>query len=318
MGRVMTGDIAASALHGEMRTAPPGSAAGDDAVLTSLGSSQAVRLGEVWSPLLLQKARRGKLQVFVSPFHRTLLTADPLMRALAAAVPGFRATVLPAVMEAGGLTSAEDFAEFDQIEALVKAGKRAEAIAHLKSIQWAPQGLTGDGIQSRFPWADLDAAAHPAVDPELLRSAHGAVPPGSRQWWTRGYESNKLAEARVRAVARWITGPLVANASGGTGDDAVVLVVTHGGFVAQLTNLLLHRAFTGVAEERKEALSTDGIRNTSVTSLFLPSPEYSFVGEFRVHGALEWVAKLELFNDTAHLRSEQLRFWARERLGAKL
>ena len=138
------GELSPEAFNTAMRDAKPRGGertdAGSDATLTELGRSQAQRLGAAWAPLLVDKARRGKLLVFVSPFKRTLMTADPLMAALASAVPGFRAAVLPAIMEAGGLTSREDFAHFGRIGALMKGGRREEAVALLGSIQWAPQG----------------------------------------------------------------------------------------------------------------------------------------------------------------------------------
>ena len=71
-----------------MRDAPENMDAGADAPLTSKGVAQAAAFGAAWAPLLAERAKQGKLKVFVSPFLRTLQTADPLMKELAALVPG--------------------------------------------------------------------------------------------------------------------------------------------------------------------------------------------------------------------------------------
>lgn len=101
MERLRTGDIAAKPFNEQMRRGPPGAHGGADAELTPLGLEQADMLGAAWAPALSAAAAAGKLRVYVSPFIRTMRTADPLLRRVVAAVPGFQATVLPAVMEEG-------------------------------------------------------------------------------------------------------------------------------------------------------------------------------------------------------------------------
>merc|ERR1712070_360445 len=58
-------------------------------------------------------------------------------------------------------------------------------------------------------------------------------------------------------------------------------------------------------------MSFEGIRNTSVTSLLLPSRAYTYPGE-RPNGRGEVVpfsSKLDIFNDTSHLGDDQLRMF---------
>ena len=55
-----------------------GSREDGDAPLTPLGEQQAEQLGEFYAPLLMEKAREGKLRLFVSPQMRTCQTAAPL------------------------------------------------------------------------------------------------------------------------------------------------------------------------------------------------------------------------------------------------
>ena len=105
MVKMGKGDIDADAFNRGMRDGPAGTAAGDDSSLSVLGVSQADCLGRSWAPLLLEKAKLGKLITFVSPFLRTLQTADPLLSEICRQVPGYKAVILPAIMEAGGLTA---------------------------------------------------------------------------------------------------------------------------------------------------------------------------------------------------------------------
>jgi broad specificity phosphatase PhoE len=312
MEKVTRGELSLAGFNKVMRDGPPGTGAGDDAKLTDLGLSQAAKLGAMWAPLLAEKAKHGKLICCVSPFCRTLQTADPLMTELRKRVPGFQAILLPPIMEAGGLTAGEDFKKFDDIEALMKQGKRTEAIAFLKNIKWKPQGMTGKQILKRFDWVRKATAADTVFGADIDVNVADDTP-----WYTDGYESRKRAETRVRKVATWIRDEVSTNASGTTGDGVVVVMVTHGQTIAQSTNFLVHAALTGKAEEN-ESVSFDGIRNTSVTGFLLPSPDYMYPGD-RPNTANELVryaCKLEFFNDTAHLGDEQHRFHANFVLGA--
>ena len=288
--KIARGELAPTELNKAMRDAPENMDAGADSPLTEKGAAQADRLGEAWGPLLADRAKQGKLKVFVSPFMRTLATADPLMRRLVQSAPGFTASLLPAIMEKGGLTAADDFRKFDQIDALTRAGKRDEALAFLKAIEWQPMGMTGEQIEQRFRWTVGSSGS--SDGPPLPGNVHVSR---SEPWWRDGYESSKAAAARVREVVQWLDGPLREGVSGDTvvvpaprnnhlehwstfvlqfgtvlaadhADCFLQVLVTHGGTIAALTEALLGFG---------EGLSADGIRNTSVSSLLMPSSSAS-------------------------------------------
>lgn len=65
MEHLNAGEMSNEEFNKNMRDGPPGTAAGDDATLSSLGLTQADRLGEAWAPLLIAKAKQGKLVTFV-------------------------------------------------------------------------------------------------------------------------------------------------------------------------------------------------------------------------------------------------------------
>ena len=140
--------------------------------------------------------------------------------------------------------------------------------------------------------------------------------PEDTPWYTKGYESRTRAEARVHRVGQWVRNEMINNSSGMTGDDVLVLMVTHGQMIAQTSNFLLHQAFTNKPEEN-ENVSFEGIRNTSVTSFLLPSSEYDYPGDRpNAQGnIIRYDAKIDFFNDTTHLGDEQLHLFAEGALG---
>jgi len=226
---------------------------------------------------------------------------------------GATAQVLPAIMEGGGLTASDDFQRFDKIDALNKLGKRDEAMAYFKQLQWQPMGMTKHDILARFSWASCS-------DNGL--GAPGEQIPTEGPWWLGGYESSKRSAARVGGVAAWMLGELRALAA----EDALVVCVCHGGTIALLTNLLLGAAFAGDNNGGSDALpredtgvSFDGIRNTSVTSFLLPGiggpPSAGAAGAKPVGYC---TCKLEFFNDASHLGMALSKSWAAEYLRAKL
>jgi len=315
--KLTRGELTSAKFIKALRDGPPGTAAGDDAVLSELGQTQARRLGEVWGHSLIEKARAGKLIVFVSPFTRTLQTADPLMREIIGQCPGFQALVLPAIMEAGGLMHAEDLRRFDSVDELTRQGRRKEALELFKSFIWQPQGLTARQMRSHFPWARTQPTAE---DKALLHGLlQAGVPDGDLReddpWWTGGYESTKRAARRVDGVANWI----LSSVRNDTSEDTVVLMVSHGAMIEQTANSLLHYSFTGRPVENP-SLSLAGVRNSSVTSLLLPSDRYEYLRERpNFNGeVVKFRCRLELFNDTAHLGDEMLRTFAIANLNAKL
>jgi len=223
--------LPAASFNRAMRNGPKGTDAGADALLTSLGKSQAQRLGLTYAPLLVSKAKQGKLKVFVSPFTRCMMTADPLMKELRKEIPSLEATVLPAIMESGGLTERNDFQNFDQIDELNKLGKRDEAIQLLKSIQWKAQGMSGIAMLQQFPWINLHARDSPLTSTEITQIPWAEVEENNKPWWSFGFESTKRAHRRVNAVGKWLTEEVSRNVSGESGDDVVVVMVCHGGTI---------------------------------------------------------------------------------------
>lgn len=320
LAEIASGRRARSEFNQRMRRAPAGCAAGDDAELTERGHEQAQMLASAWAPLLARQAAEGRLLVFTSPFQRTLQTAAPLLLELRRHASCFEAVLLPALMETGGLTDAGDFREFDHMEALSRSGNRREALEHFKTLKWKPQGMTARQIRTRFPWA----RAATEVDLEVIgQELPSAVPPDAR-WWTGGYESRKRAERRTDALASWVLDSLRANRSGATGDDTTVVLMSHGGTISHLVGKLLKAALvptpTLQGEIREEGLSTEGVPNTSVTSLLLPSDGFSYAGEHpRTNGEVQrFAAKLERFNDTSHLGPKSLLDWGAAHFQAKL
>lgn len=305
--------------NAKMRNGPEGTHGGADAKLTSLGFTQADRLGRTYTPLLLNKAKQGKLKVFVSPFTRCLHTADPLLRSISTEIPSFKATILPAIMESGGLADKKDFAQFNQIEGLIKQGKRKEAIQVLKAIRWKPQGKSGQDILQQFPWATLDHDTNALITNGVSVSPWAAITNSATPWWKFGFESTKRAEKRIRAVGEWITSSLCENASGESSDEHVIVFVCHGGTIQELTNLLCNYGVTGT-KDQQHSIDFGAIRNTSVTSIVVPSSKYKYQGERpNSKGQIDrYRVKLEQMNDSSHLQDEQLRFWANYVLNAKL
>mmetsp|Transcript_3679 Transcript_3679/g.4106 ORF Transcript_3679/g.4106 Transcript_3679/m.4106 type:complete len:337 (-) Transcript_3679:863-1873(-) len=315
LGKVRTGEIRLEDFNKAMRDGPKGAAAGDDSPLTSKGHSQAKKFGFSWSKVLREKARTGKLIVFVSPFLRTLQTADPMLQELSKEFHGFSAVLLPHIMEAGGLAHKDDFQQMDEISKLMKAGKRDKAVELLKSIQWRAQGLSVTQINKMFPWAKVAEEK----DLEILGEKLYKELPLDSPWWKSGYETSKRTTKRVREVIEWLLKTVAKNETGATGDDVVVLMFSHGQTIAQICNALSHHAFTRNAQEN-DGMSFDGIRNTSMTCVFLPSQTYPYSHERPNSNGerIRYSCRLEFFNDTTHLGVEKLEEFGNTYLGAKL
>ena len=329
----------------KMRDAPPGAHGGADSPLSLHGTAQTLKLGATYSPLLVDAARRGQLHVFVSPFQRTMRTADPLMRALASQVPGLKAAVLPMIMEDGGLCSPADMQRLDEIERMVRQGKRKEAIAHLKTIQWEPQGMSGAELLAEFPWCTLlgsggggRGSSHDDYD-EMMAPLFAATTGGEQAfggvllvadsedpWWRGGFEGQKSSEARSARLARWLGTSLPAKVP----EDAVVVLVSHGGTIARLTNKLMGWAVSGGETSndqrasssssssssmsdfpQRAGLSLKTVFNTAVSSFHVPGPG----ADFRLLGGLPSASgeadsfriRVDYFNDTAHLGDEAIK-----------
>ena len=313
--RIAAGELEPSELNATMRNAPALHDAGADSPLTELGEQQAELLGERWAPLLEEKARQGKLRVFCSPFLRTLQTAEPLMRRLHAAVPECKATLLPAIMERGALAAPEDMRKFDEIDRLKLRGAKLKEF--MKSIEWQPMGMSVNEMRRRFRWAESAKPDDASLPTFRTPAGEFALPPDDRPWWEAGYESGKFADARTSAVCRWLDEQSREDLPG----DTVIVCVCHGGTIASVTNVLLGAAvLSEAAYEEVDDISLDGIRNSSVTSLLLPSA--AAIERMPTHGGSagsgRFRTKLELFNDTCHLGMALLTRFAEDNLSARL
>ena len=91
----------------------------------------------------MNAAKKNRLITFVSPFQRCCLTADPVMKYITQHVPTYKATVLPSIMEEGGLTAKKDLDTLDVVTGLLQEGRRKEAMSILKKLngsQWDKLG----------------------------------------------------------------------------------------------------------------------------------------------------------------------------------
>jgi broad specificity phosphatase PhoE len=331
MLKVKSGEMPISQLNSRMRNGPEEANGGQDANLSSHGITQAKKLGEVWGPLLVNAAEKKRLITFVSPFQRCCLTADPIMKYITKHVPTYKATILPSIMEEGGLTAKKDLDTLDVVTGLLQEGRRKEAMSILKKIKWQPTGQTGKEMLRRFPWSQKPSELS-EIEKKILTDdiASYCLPiPKNEKWYKFGWEGSKAEHKRMLALFEWIQ-KLQSNESGQTGDNITILLFTHGGTIANISNRLTTHAVnwnnndnnTNYKGEKKESLSLDAIYNTSVTSFFLPSPNYKYPGERPRSSSLSivspWKTRVEFFNDTGHLQYERLQRFSQLHLGAKL
>lgn len=318
--RVAYGRIPVQEVNQAMRDGDPGDAetgGGADSSLSPLGMQQATALGKAWAPLLASSAKKGKLRVFVSPFKRTLQTADPLMCELKLLVGrSVEAVLLPAIMERGGLVTPADMKRLDATDSLMKQGKRKEAIELFKSLVWEPMGFTGDSIHAEFQWARFANDS----ESELLGPEVRTFIPARDSWWTQGYEGTNASERRVAGVVRAVQERLQPS----LGDDEIVVFVSHGEFIEMVSNMLARGSpsSTSLPADNRKGLNMAVAPNTGITVFHLPSPRYKWgSGGERPNprGKIEkYRARLELYNDTAHLGFSLVRGYAQARLGAQL
>ena len=329
MEKIGRGEIAMSDFNETMRNGPEEANGGQDANLSPHGFGQAEKLGQVWGPLLVGAAKKNRLITYVSPFQRCCLTADPIMKYITKYVPSYKATILPSIMEEGGLADKKDLDKLDTVNKLIKEGKRKEGIAILKSIEWQPMGQTGKEMLEHFPWSrkpkDLNADEKKILTNDI--SSYCLPIPYDAKWYNFGWEGNKAEHKRMMTLFQWIQ-TLQNNASGQTGDDITIVWFTHGGTIGNISNRLTTNGVNWNTNnndkkgEKAESIALDAIYNTSVTSFLLPSPTYSYPGErpssSSSHSVTPWKTRLEFFNDTTHLQIERLQRFGQLHLGAKL
>ena len=320
MEKVRRGELPLSEFNKTMRDGPPEANAGQDATLTPRGFVQAERLGEIWGPLLVDAAKMNRLVVYISPFLRCCLTADPVMKYITERVSTFNATILPIIMEEGGLSNAQDLKILDKVTELIKSGNTEAGLKLLKTSKWQRMGMTGKDMSKCFPWSRKPSELGERDRQRLTPDAASFCLPilDHQQWYGNGWEGKKAIEKRMQALLIWVM-----SLQRQESDDVTVVWFTHGGTISNMSNRIITH---GVNLTKKNALdnssdniATDGIYNASVTSFLLPSPSYTYPWEMRSNSeVIPWRVKLEFFNDTAHLGIERLNRFGYLFLQAKL
>jgi broad specificity phosphatase PhoE len=209
-----------------------------DSPLTKKGEEMASQLAAFYAPLLKDLADRGKVHFFCSPMQRNMQTADELVNAL-----GIRATVREDLKETGGLLTNTEMATIRQMEKLALKGDSAAAKAMLKQQSkkgWTKLGMTGDQIQSRFKWTDLEPGF-----------------PQTTPWHTTGLETDRRAVERAQRVLGWLQ-----EQSDRLPHDDLIIFISHGAAIAKLLTELLGCKFMN-------AVSYANFDNTSVSGFTL-------------------------------------------------
>jgi len=255
-----------------------------DSPLTALGRQQVEELGTYWAPMLAHKAATGGLHAFVSPFTRTMCTADPLLSILHDNF-GVIATIRPELGEVPGLVARDDTELVDQAEDLATQGKVEEALEKLRTHKWRACGMTPSQLTQKFPWARLANSS---------LSDH----PTDLPWYTSGWERPSVAAARGE-----VNRDFLRSLQSTLPNDDVVVLVAHGLSLGILLRTLLTSGSSTVSMFNE-------VENTSVTSLFLASPSVQGDGNFFMPMGLAphfpqraplTTAKLEFFNRVDHL-----------------
>ena len=133
-----------------------------DSVLTDVGIDEAERLRAYWGPLLEGAAKQKKLEVLVSPMHRTLETANPLMTYLHEKTR-LEGNVYGDFFESGGLVSPDDEifieelqqiidAENETIDSATRKKMKENRVRRYRSHQFSQVGLTVTEMKSRYSW----------------------------------------------------------------------------------------------------------------------------------------------------------------------
>ena len=173
-----------------------------DSVLTEVGISEAERLRAYWGPLLEGAAEQKKLEVLVSPMHRTLETANPLMTYLHEKTR-LEGNVYGDFFESGGLMSPDDEIFIEELREMVSAENEATDVAargkikknrirRYRSHKFSHVGLTLKEMKARYSWLGTRFTAM-AVDDENTP-------------WHRSHSdwSDKYIDERVERVAKML------------------------------------------------------------------------------------------------------------------
>jgi broad specificity phosphatase PhoE len=225
-----------------------------DSPLTTKGEEMAAQLAQFYTPLLKDLADRGKVHFFCSPMLRNMQTADKLVKGL-----GIRATVREDLKETGGLITNAEMIEIRKMGKLSEQGDHAAAKSLLKKLSkegWAKLGMTGDQIQQRFSWTDLESGF-----------------PQTTPWHTTGIETDKTAIERAQRVLMWLH-----EQSSRLPFDDVVVFISHGAAISKLLGEMLGCKFMdtvsyGSFDNTSVSGFTLGTTNDRPASLFVPAEQ---------------------------------------------
>ena len=139
----------------------------EDSFLNDIGNYEAELLGQYYGPILEEAARQNKLEVLVSPMHRTQATVAPLMKYLHEKT-GQTAKIYGQYFEVGGLFDTQDSIFMDQLQIQIdleqqyrKQGNatKANAIKKTRVKAWKSHtfnqvGLTMNQMKNMHQWID--------------------------------------------------------------------------------------------------------------------------------------------------------------------
>eukprot|EP00943_MAST-04B_sp_MAST-4B-sp1_P001395 g1395.t1 len=274
-----------------------------DCELTDLGYAQAEAFGIYWSKILQHKAKNGKLHVYVSPQHRTLLTVRPFMRELNYTYNiDIDCTVIHDLHEHTPPKAKVDMIREQNDTDLMQLRKegRFPEMNLLRKRKWrnkfTPAGLTGQEMLT------LASVGSPQGNNsrQWLNITDASIPLHSR-WYVKGQESDEYAEERANNIGNFLREKqkLLSN-------DDVIVCVSHGAIMGRIIRNLMNLA------PQKSKFSFEGSHNTCVTVLTLPSPTPIYE-KWRTFKPTPLQCILEIQNNTIHLGSYALNDWTYRR-----
>ena len=264
---LMTDSLAARGLAGDAYQQELLRLHQSDPSLTAKGRQEAQQLADFYAPIFAESGRR--CHVFTSPFLRCCETTQPLASRLGASA---EVTCHPDLHENGGVHAVVELPD----------GKLAFDDRPLRSR--GPPGARGHAgkcmsaadIQSRFP----------GYGTRML--------PPEGQWYVEGSETAAQSAERAARVATWLKHDQ--DLHDDIGDDAVMVLIMHGGFIDSLLKALLHAGGgpgAAAAVSSEHAASFD-FPNTATASLNISRGGSVAVG---------WIGSTSHLNPGAHERA---------------
>ena len=275
-----------------------------DCELTDLGYAQAEAFGIYWSKILQHKAKSGKLHVYVSPQHRTLLTVRPFMRELNYTYNiNIDCTVIHDLHEHGPPKATADMIREQNDPDLMQLRKegRFPEMNLLRKQKWhnkfTPAGLTGEEM---LTLASVGSPKGIDSSRQWLNITDANIPLQSR-WYVKGQELDEYAEERANNIGNFLREQQKI-----LGDDDVIVCVSHGAIMGRIIRNLMNLT------PQKSKYSFEGSHNTCVTVLTMPSPTPIYE-KWRTFKPTPLQCILEIQNNTIHLGSYALNDWTYRR-----